>query len=356
MSGNVHARHEEHPKRKGLSTILKWAGAVAAIASLVITLSQVTDLFQGFSRRHREVTELVKAGKAEQDRKDYPAAFASYESAVKLDPGSRPAREGEAQSAMRWLENISADGHTFTEVADRLLPVLDQAATTAQGREAADLAAHVGWANFLKYREGSREGVTVEENYRRAISLDPQNVYAHAMWGHWIMWQGGKPEDADRHFSAALASGRERPYVRELQISAWLNREGEPEAEAALLRVANDMRKSGESMRNSYRRRLRGDIEVKFEERQELAQVLSALPPADMAATFEWLGPAAGDASDEAWKLEADAFVRANLSEMSGDRNQAVAAYGALRKELAGTHSILVAPVNEALKRLSAKP
>ncbi|HEV2493420.1 MAG TPA: hypothetical protein VG204_10180 [Terriglobia bacterium] len=318
----------------------------------MITLSQVTDLFQGLSRHHREVTELVKAGKAEQERGDYPAAFASYENALKLNPASRPAREGEARAAMRWLDNIRGDGHTFTEVADRLLPVLDQAATSAKGSQAADLAAHVGWANFLKYREGSREGVTVEENYRRAIALDPNNVYAHAMWGHWILWQNGNLDEAKRHFSAALASGRERSYVRGLQLSALLNLE-RPDAEAELVRVANEMRKSGESIPERDRNRILDDYEMAFHDHHALVALLSALPPADAEATFVWLDAGRGDEPQlKNWRRD---FVAANLKEIAGDRTEALSTYQSLQKELRGSSSALVSSVDDGIRRLSGK-
>src|SRR5262249_1878128 len=69
----------------------------------------------------------------------------------------------------------------------------------------------------------------------------------HAMLGHWILWNHGKMSEAEEHFSAALAAGREHAFVREYQLAALQNEQTE-EAQRELLRVANEMRKNNEQL------------------------------------------------------------------------------------------------------------
>src|SRR5262249_55936453 len=157
-----------------------------------------------------------------------------------LDPIDRDAQTSEARAAMLWLETLRAQNLTFTDVANQLLPVLDGALARAKGSAAGDLLAHIAWANFLKDRDAIREDV--DASLKAAFAADPHNVYAHAMSGFLILWQGGEVKSAESQFAAALATGRARPYVRQLQVSALTNGES-PEKDAAALRVANEMRK-----------------------------------------------------------------------------------------------------------------
>ena len=93
----------------------------------------------------------------------------------------------------------------------------------ARGPRKADLLAHLGWADFLRWREGQRQ-LDPADRYRQALAVDPSNVYAHAMLGHWLLWSSDSVVDANRHFDAALQSGRERPFVRRLQLAGLGNK------------------------------------------------------------------------------------------------------------------------------------
>ena len=220
--------------RKRLETLLKWVGAVTAVLSLILGLYQVTQLVSDIRERKRHIAELHGVGKQQQGAGDFPSAWASFEQALKnadeggqiakltgrLDPERRQLREAQEDLAMAWLENIRvAEGQKFSDIVDKLVPVLDRGIGGANGIRKADLLAHVGWAYFLKTREGPRN-VNPEKYYRQASEIDPANPYAHAYWGHWILWNSGNLEDALKHFSAAVASGREVPHVRTIQLSA----------------------------------------------------------------------------------------------------------------------------------------
>ena len=335
------------------SSLLKFFGAVSATISLLLILNQATGVLQGFRIHHKEFREAMKIGEQAQERKDYPAAFVGFKRAAELDPIDRKAQEQETKAAMLWLENAHASpSRSFTDTADQLLPVLDRGLANAKGPAAADILAHIGWANFLRYRDGTREGVDVDGSFERAISIDKNNPYAQAMSGFWILWQGGSLDTANAHFAAALASGRERAFVRELQVEA-LNNRHRADSDIALLCLANEMRKNGEAMSQPQRASALFNVFDKMDVHNQLVAMLSVLPPDETEATVNWLSADQTDFWSET--REGRPFIIANLREIAGDRAQALILYRRLQKELAGSASSLCSPVDEAIQRLSAK-
>ncbi len=334
--------------------LLKSVGAASAALSFLLVINQATGVLQNFRIHHREFWEAMKIGEQAEQRQDYPAAFASFKHASELDPIDRKAREQETKAAMLWLETAhSAESRSFTDTANQLLPVLDASLANARGTAAADILAHIAWANFLRYRDGAREGVNVDESLKRALSIDKSNPYAHAFSGFWILWQGGSVDAANEHFAAALASGRERAYVRELQFHA-LSGSHKDEADMALLYLANDMRKNGEAMSMLERARvLQNVFGIRVENHNQLVAVLSLLTPEETQATFDWLNSEETNGWIENWAFRP--FIEANLHEITGNRAQALSEYRKLQKDLAGKNTTVAPQVDEAIKRLSAK-
>jgi hypothetical protein len=72
-------------------------------------------------------------------------------------------------------------------VVDPLKSALVRRPST-HGRERADLHAHIGWSNFLRYRDG-RPKTYIGEEFDTAIREDPDNLYGHAMRGFWMSFQ-----------------------------------------------------------------------------------------------------------------------------------------------------------------------
>jgi tetratricopeptide (TPR) repeat protein len=336
---------------------LKTAGAISAVVSFLLVLNQGTGVVQEFRIHHKEFREAMQAGEQAENRQDYHAAFDSFKHALELDPIDRRAQERQTEAAMLWLEDFDptpddpAPDRGVTDTANLLLPVFDKALARAQGPAAADILAHVGWANFLRFREGVREGITVEENFRQALEKDPTNVYAHAMWGFWMLWRGGDLDAANKHFSAALATGRKKEYVRSLQLNALMYRHND-ETDAEVLRVANDMRKNGETLSDGQCRDILDDtVGDRLGMHNRLSAILSVLPAKDMQATFDWLNAGKTTATSE--KLAYSPFIAANLLEIAGDRGGALTLYRALQKDPRSKSLLLLGAVDDSIKRLS---
>ncbi len=274
---------------------------------------------------------------------------------------------------LRGAGVIAAGGRKgWDELVNRTLPVLTRGAAVAKGERLANLLAHMGWADYL--RGSPIGGPLPAEHYRRALDVEPHNVYAHAMLGFEILRDRGSRTalaDAKSHFSAALESGREREYVRSLQISAllqtytnvWIE---DPERQSEAIRVANEMRIHGETRPNgwgpgSLKRKVWPIYYFGFITDDQPAPLLAALPSAEHLSLFRWLFPEDDlPESDGAPSLFNFFFVLARLQEHAGDRAGALASYRKVQTELASkgyTSSRAIKIGNDAktaIKRLSS--
>lgn len=336
------------PAKDGKGSFLKGVGAVAAVVSLLLAINQFTGVVQNLRIHHKEFSDAMNSGDQQMQREDYAAAYKSFKHAADLDPIDKHAEQKQTEAAMLWLENIHAnDKQSFTDVANQLLPVLDIAFSKAKGQRAGDIMAHIAWANFLKYREGQREGVNIEGNLKAAFIADPNNVYAHAMSGHWTLWNGNDISTAQTHFKAALATGRVHDYVRDLQLSALENHDS-PENDMELLRVSDEMRKAGESLQSRHRHDIFWKVFTANLHSANFVNILKVLSPADTVATYDWLD----DQGTGGGKTSARAFVLADLKEVNGDRAGALADYQTLKKQMQDNDGILPA-VNLHIQQLS---
>ncbi len=268
----------------------------------------------------------------------------------------RPAvRQAHEDCAMRWLREIRvlAEKDSFTAIVERVLPVLAEGAAAATGQRGADLQAHMGWADHLRTREGIG-GLDPQAHYRKALALDPDNVYAHTLSGHHAMVQRGPIETARQHFKVALAGGREHAWVRTMQFAALLYyTPGPGQVEAA--RAASDMRRRGETVEPGLSERLWTyvyyDALLRREQRESF---VAAIHDADGVATFLWLFPEADVRADRRalWR-----YLLASLEEAAGERGSARTRFEALRDDLKrdGSSGRIVDMTLAALKRLQAR-
>ena len=246
-------------------------------------------------------------------------------------------------------------------------PVLSRGVSEAKGERLANLLAHRGWADYLVAPE-SREafaGIDPPQHYRRALEVDPGNVYANVMGGFEILRRRGSLTEAKQHFSAALESGREREYVRYLQISALLQIEN-PEWENEAIRVANEMRRKAEPRPQGWGgfAFIKGKLWYVYSEAltagRQKPRLLAALPPAEHLALFRWLFPEdEPQPGSEDWWLFQRRYFLAQLQEHNGDRSDALAAYrqllseAAARKYDSGRAVRIIDDANAAIKRLA---
>ena len=266
-----------------VGTFLKWIGGITAVLSLVLTMDQVGKLFKQFGLRQEAISELVQVGNMQRDHLDYAGAWQSYQKALELNPGHQAARDEQIQLAMVWLRNIrvTKGRETMTDVVTPLIPVLGHGVVRTEGRRKADLLAHLGWAEFLRWRDGNRM-FQPGQYYQQALELDPTNAYAHTMLGHWLLWQDSQLEQANAHFAQALTAATDsvRPDVRRLQLAALFNSRT-PEGEAEALKMAHEMQTQNEPMTSSMKNMILSLYYQSLRTPKAFERLLSILAPAE---------------------------------------------------------------------------
>jgi Tfp pilus assembly protein PilF len=253
-------------KRSNTETALRWIGAITAVLTLLFALQKLVQTIGEDNDRQRRVAELREVALMQQKAGDYSAAWDSLESALKtaesggavakmmgrVDRRTQEVQLQRQDLAMQWLRDIRTSGdQTFSSIVTRILPAVDQGAATASGSRRADLLAHIGWAYFLRSRDGP-SNIDPQRSYQAALEIDPTNPYAHVFFGHLISWQGGELQEAQQHFAAALATNRERPFVRWLQLAAFRNRGSD--GDVPFIATVAEMLKGGESVETDARR------------------------------------------------------------------------------------------------------
>jgi tetratricopeptide (TPR) repeat protein len=347
--------------------LLKWVGGATAILSLVFAVQQFIRPFGDVRDERRQVAELYKVGKAQQDAGDYASAWASFEQAAKhaeaggqfakligsLNREQRMSRQAEEDLAMAWLEDVRApEGKTFSEIVDKLVPVVTRAAAGASGVRKGDLLGHLGWAYFLKARDTSSRldepvRVTIERHYREALAADPGNPYAHAHWGHLIFWSGQNPDDARSHFSAAVASGRAVPYVRRIQLAAlW-----DADDRGLFLEAVNDMVKNRENVTGRTVDRVRGVYYFAVDDAEKFRRLAARVPPTEQITMIRRLFYDGKVEPKEDATLEASLAM---LQEAAGVRDEALQTWLRMRSWLP-SDSVWRGRADASIARLSEK-
>jgi hypothetical protein len=336
------------------STPLAWVGSITAVFSLIAGIYAGWTFLSGLLERRRAVDNFLAAEAVQLSASDYESAWKTLAQAATVASSER-VQQAQEDVAMQWLDNIRLSGdQTFTSIAEMLEPVLTRGAASAKSpQRQADLLAHLGWSYFLRSRELPSSPDPVPA-FRDALRKDPANPYAHAMWGHWILWNHQSSAKASEHFAAALAAPQPalRPYIRSMQLSALKN-EATPEAFDEIIRVANDIRKEHGDLDRHWPRHIM-DIyrEQMIPPNEHTAAFLRAVPPPDHLDTFDWLLQRAGPDSPAPLT---DAYIRSALLEAAGRRGEALAGYRTLQSRFGPDSSgTLPDATRKAIVRLSA--
>ncbi len=351
----------------------------AVVAALLLAGSAWLALPSYLERRQQnaEVAALVDRSRSQIEAGNYADAWKLLEQANAVAPASRAVFEAQEQLAMKLLRGAglsysSGSRDSYEDLVKRTRPVLARGSSDATSERLANLLAHMGWADYLRGGRAGSGGLDPVKQYRSALEAHPANVYAHAMWGFELLRERGSSEalaEARRHFSAALETGREREYLRYLEVSAllqtytnvWIEN---PERQREVIRVVNAMRTGKETRPKgwgpgSFKGKVWAIYHFGFVAEDERASLLAALPPADHLATFRWLFPEDDLATDrgEYWLFEY-LFFLAQVEEYGGDRAGALASYRRLlgeftsKKYNSGRAVKIVEQTNVAIRRL----
>lgn len=344
--------NDKQPSKNITATILKWVGVAAAIVSLILGVNQVNNLWTARQQRElrdKKIVSLIRDSRTQADADDFETGWKTLEQAHSLNADSRMVQNEQAAFAMKWLRQLIFINTTgkYSDVTARLLPVLYHAANDTTGRAAADIMAHIGWANFLKWREDG-SNLKIRELYEDAVKKDSVNIYAHAMWGFWLMKQNNNMQlikDAAGHFTLALHDGRDTAFARLIQLWAF-QQNSYPPFQAELFDVINNMRINNETLPPDMNERI-VDHAYSYYSQDAMEAISKRLSPADHLQTFLYLTKGM-DLTDHPYRT----FMLASLTEKAGDLTKALAIYEAMSADSALEKYTWHGDIGKAIERI----
>jgi tetratricopeptide (TPR) repeat protein len=176
---------------KGLSVVTLFAVVAIAIASFVYFIERQSAPVAGPGTRDPVAANLYRAGlNAWQTRtpSGLSRAIVEFQQAIARDPGFADAYVGLADA-------YDLQGEYTAALPDRAYPKAAEAAQRAIALDPSLAGAHAALA-FSKFY-GARDIRGAEDEFRRAISLDPRSAIAHHWFATVLMTTG--------HFREALA-------------------------------------------------------------------------------------------------------------------------------------------------------
>jgi hypothetical protein len=271
----------------------RWIFIACAIIGLLVGINQGIKYYLKWQEENEKASALVAAARMLNDSGDYESAWETLEKAFAIRPSSEEVQTERANTAMLWLRNIHLGilqgENKISGITDKLLPALRERVASTQSREKADVLAHIGWANYLKFRDGYKN-VKVEENLREALQADSVNVFANAMLGFWLLYPGGGSgtiAEAKKHFELAKKDGREGKFLRKLTLWAYRNGNPELQYEPEIITMVNDMRTHGDTIPFIERMQIVND--VYYSDDALLESIFARLTPQEHLQTFFYL-------------------------------------------------------------------
>lgn len=314
------ASDKEH--RSPVTRIFKIVGYATALLTLGFGISRVWVAIEDYGERRHEVDELLATAEVLMIGANYQDAWESVSEADELDPSTR-VRERLEDVAMAWLRDARVQEPTeFEGLVAPLVSVITRGVTLSEGPRRADLLSHLGYAGFLRWRATGNTGF--ERYYEEALAIDPANPFANTFAAAWILWPpSGSAEDAAAHFTAALESGRERAFVRNMQMFALGNATTLENTEM-WIRMAADLHASGEPPPTGFADRLWQGAYARVMSNpadRRRAVILAAVPASTHAEMFEtFVGTGSRAYRDSRW--ERDLWLAAIL-EQGGETERA---------------------------------
>jgi hypothetical protein len=345
---------------------MKWVGIITALISFGGALYGLIHS-AGELRDHKRVFgEQFKSGQMQEAAGDFAGAWDSFTHAeatvadegvfAKLLGGlsaeQRQVRSAEEDLAMEWLRSSRVpEGTQFSTIADKLVSVLTVGANGSSGARKADLLAHLGWAYFLKQRDGD-SSLHPDAEYKEAVQADPKNPYANVFWGHWILWNHGSLNDASERFADALTSDRARSVVRYFQLAALANVRSN-DGDAAWLHVVSDMQAASEKIDSSVRDEVCNRYAQVLRDPALLESINTAVAPPRQAELLQTMLQSDGISQVQKATLN---VALAEVLEEAGRSPDALEVWKQVAVDLKSQpHSIWTERVDSAIKRLSGK-
>jgi len=305
---------------------------------LVSTL-QLNALLRTTRERAETVAQLIGAADRIAQAGSYKEAVQLVEQALELEPGSQTAHMRQVSLAMEWLRDWEFHdfrGEVNSEMVETLLPIFYRGTAHKEPTLAADALAHIGWACHL-LQGYTKQKFQVDYYFKRALELDPDNVFVHVFWGNRCLTNTLRPDyddnlaKAKHHYAAAMKSNRYREYQEYVDgIRLFTLRASTVEGtRTEYIIIVNNMRKNKSPMEPRMKRTALEEIYDLIVREQEIDRLTKAVQPHELLETFEVLLQDVGSYGD-APTLR---FANARLLELTGNKDTAISKCESLRME-----------------------
>ncbi len=346
-----------------MAKMLKWIGGITAVISLVMGTTRVNDLYTDWQERKLAVAQLIDASRLQIEYGDYHGAWVLIDDALSFNPSSLPARQHQITIATAWLRDIRIHGdQAFIDVVNKLLPTLYLGSVNTDPGIAATALSHIGWANFLRSRDGIT-GLGIAKYYDQALKLDPDNSYAHIMRAHWLLWNGNEQNqdiDLDKvkwHFAAALRSTHDREYINSMKFSALNNASYNSRVSIELIKFSEELRQQTGKLNRRDRSSVFNAIAKVVAPYNILDQntlpafnqLIEVISPVTLLELSNWL-----DSDNKHRGSPNKLMINARLEDLAGNRQKALSFYHLLVKK-SGIPASFKTFSEQAIERLSVK-
>lgn len=332
-----HCQAAQRPQRWQLiGNALKWIGGVTALLSLFLLVLQVNNVVSTWTDRQESVTALIMASDLQANAGDHAAAWGLLDQALALEPGSTRVQAHRVDLAMLWVRNIvKSPDQTFSDILNPLLPSLYLGAVRSSASERADALAHIGWLNALKSLD--RKGkFSVDEQFDAALVADPDNVFAHTWQARWSYMQTDKPDyvefrldRARANFDAALATGKRRQWIQQMQLETYLRRYNAAARVEGLV-VAVRLKAEGSELHGNavYFQRDLTDLATLREDRGDTYReaMLNQFTWNEIRELYAWVSPMVPDTINQPQVR----YAFARMTELAGEPAAALTLYRSL--------------------------
>ncbi len=317
-----------------IATAVKWAAGLTAVLTLVVVASQVRSLVAEWQKNDKVVSDYVFAARQQFAVGDNKVSQALLVKAEKLAPTNMDVRNLRLEILMDSLRTFLASrphdfgfvemfknrdqqgrvdfiwriGSNYQDVLDfmekqEMEQLVALGVLHASKQRQSTLLAHLAWLKLLQFADDKTD---IDALFAKALKKDPDNIYANALYGAWLLsLRNFRYDDEESvkqacfYFNTALKHNPQEPWVWSLWHKS-LSVAGFGAARVERLKVISDMRERGVEIGSSLSWSVLLDVfGCWYDEKSETAVESQRLARERFSADellelFQWLATRAG--------------------------------------------------------------
>lgn len=346
-----------------VSKILKWVAGISTALTLAHTAVRLKDTYQEKKEVDDAAQRLVTLADSQLTKKDYRAAWESYNQVLELDPTNKQALRQQTQLAMTWCRNPGAShaDSVPTEVAEKLIPAIYRGSSDASGESRGEMTAHVAWCTISLLGDEKATMDQVSKLFAQALADAPEGPYANTLEGVFQLRRQSKLSNIPDRFRTArqAAAPADQEELLRLQVGALWNGGG-PGRRKTALEILHEAAENKVPLPKAVGDRVLYRYAKEWSD-WSASKTAELIPPKQSLKVLTYLR----SSLDKEFSLADQQTLRyqeAKLNEAVGNHEEALAMLQALHREITATpfeghgKQRFENDVKSALEKLRAKP